>query len=135
MTEKHDIPAHLIPSEDTVIAASDDEIQLNKELDTERWVYKESPEDGLCPYCGKEYHHTTDASQVVSKGVCPYPVNKHGDFIIKFVHEIRGSKVVAWDNGTPITRRDRSPVTYCGPEYADTLVSQRNTPDYDIRDI
>ena len=137
MTENHDIPAHLIPSEKTVLAASEEEKELNEELDTERWVYTEAPDDKVCPYCGKEYKRTNFASNVrdASKGVCPYPVEKSGDFITKFVQETRGPKVMDWQNGQPITRPDHTAQAWCGPEYADELVGQHDNKDYDLRNI
>lgn len=105
---KHDIPAHLIPSEDVIFSASEEERELNEQLDTDRWVYTEEPDDGLCPYCGKEYKRASFASQHLSKGVCPYPVEELGDFILQFVHKEGGF---------------RSGRTYfCSPEYEETLV-------------
>jgi hypothetical protein len=136
MSQKHDIPEHLIPSEDTVLAASEEEIGLNESLDTPKWVYAEEPDDGRCPYCGKEYLSATSASQVVSKGVCPYPVEEHGDFIISFVHEKSTRKPVAWDsNGNVTMWTGGDPRTFCSPEHEDTLVRYPCSVDYSLKNV
>lgn len=124
--EHHDIPPHLIPSEETVLAADDEEKELNKQLDTEKWVYTEEPDDGLCPYCGCEYERASWASRVKdgTKGICPYDTSI-SDFIIKFVHKTNVDRVT----GT------RSVGCFCSPEHEDTLVTYPCSSDYDIRRV
>lgn len=124
--ENHDIPDHLIPDDDTVIAANAEEKRLNKELDTERWAYTEEPDDGECPYCGNEYERVSWASNVedARKGVCPYDTSV-SDFIVKFVHSYRDGDA----DGV------RSVQCFCGPAHSDTLVTFPATADYDIRRI
>jgi len=119
---KHEIPGHLIPADDTVVGADDDERKLNESLETDRWVYTEEPEDGLCPYCECEYERASWASRVTDagKGVCPY-VTSISDFIVQFVHATRGGSLDA--------------KCFCGPAYKDTLITYPATPDYDIKRI
>lgn len=86
MTENHDIPAHLIPDEETVVGASDDEIELNESLDADHWAYIEEPDDGKCPYCGNYYKYTTKASQVSPVGDID-PIDKvDHNYIYQFNH-------------------------------------------------
>jgi len=139
MTEKHDIPAHMMPSgEENVLSASDEEKELNEALDTPKWVYKQEPDDGRCPYCGKEYEYSTNASQVTSasKGVCPYPVEKLGDFIVSFVHATSTRKPAAFDsNGNVSMWSGGDPTSVCTPEHEDTLVRPTDRKDYDLKNV
>jgi hypothetical protein len=134
--ESHDIPAHLIPSDETVIADGPDEEQVNEELETERWVYVDEPAGDACPYCGKAYDGVTYASRVKRAvgRVCPYPVEEVGDFITKFHHGVKFSTVEGWANGERDERLTKTVQSFCSPEYADTLVSGRMIPskDYDL---
>jgi hypothetical protein len=125
----HDIPDHLIPAEETVIAASDEEKELNKTLETDRWVFTEKPDDGLCPYCGCEYESVSWASRTkdATKGVCPYDTSI-SDFIVQYVH----SYVNPPRSGLPSAG---SVQCFCGPAYDDELLTYPVTPDYDIKGI
>lgn len=120
----HDIPEHLIPAQETVVGASEEEIKLNESLDTDRWVYTEEPDDGLCPYCGCEYKRASWASNHVDagKGVCPYDTSI-SDFIVDFVHSENRDRYT----GT------RSVGAFCSPAYDDEFVTYPNMPDYDIK--
>lgn len=122
--QNHKIPDHLIPAQETVIGASEEEKELNESLATPKWVYTEEPDDGLCPYCGCEYKRLTWAEQVVSgsKGICPYDTSI-SDFITKFVHKNRRGR----------DGRINGATCFCSPRYEDDLVSSFATPDYDIK--
>jgi hypothetical protein len=127
MSDHHNIPSHLIPSGDEpqVLTADKTEAELNKELDTDRWVYTDEPDDGTCPYCGCEYEGVCWASNVQDgrKGVCPYDTSI-SDFIVKFVHRY---------GGTRLSTAARTIDCFCGPEHGDTFVTHPCMPDYDIK--
>lgn len=128
MTEmRKDVPTHLIPTEKLVLTADETEKELNEELDTERWVFTDEPEDGVCPYCGNPYEGVTWASRVTNgKGVCPYDTST-SDFIVQFVHQYHHS--IAQDAYKSIQ-------SFCSPEYDDVLITYpADAPDYDIEQI
>lgn len=131
--EHHNVPEYLIPDEQTILAASEAERKLNKQLDTERWVYTSEPDDGKCPYCGCEYIRASWASrhEHATKGVCPYDTSI-SDFIVQFIHNQRHHEYHGWVNGEPGTIPATSVSCFCGPAYEDNLVSYPTTADYDI---
>lgn len=134
MTENHDIPEHLIPAGEHVVAGEEEtdriehENELGEKLGTGKHVYTEEPDDNRCPYCGKKYDSVTFASRVQSggKGVCPYPVEEHGDFIVSFQHG---------EQRTPT-----GAVQYqaeCSIEYEDNLLTtmEKGAKDWDVTNI
>lgn len=92
MTEDtHDIPAHLMPEDDKIVAEPENraEAEINAKVDFPKWVHTSEPEARRCPYCGDHYRHVMWASNVHDHVGRPVYDTSETDFIIRFVHADR----------------------------------------------
>ena len=119
--EHHSIPDYFMPIEGAVLTESDTERRLNDRLETERWVHTEVPDDGLCPYCGREYIRASWASNTTDArtGGEMYDTSV-SDFISQFVHEEGRRDGLSWV------------IRFCSPKYRDTKLSYPAQPDWTL---